>query len=79
MALATVPSARQIPQSVTARQIPKGAMSEEDARRLEEELKKAGQEAGQTLQVPPENVALFRKYEADIRQYAMSGLAFIGL
>ena len=63
----------------TARQIPKGAMSEEDARRLEEELKKAGQEAGQTLQVPPENVALFRKYEADIRQYAMSGLAFIGL
>jgi hypothetical protein len=62
-----------------ARQIPKGAMSEEDARRLEEELKKAGQQAGQTLQVPPENVALFRKYEADIRQYAMSGLAFIGL
>jgi hypothetical protein len=29
--------------------------------------------------VPRANVELFRKYEADIKKYAMHGLAFIGL
>jgi hypothetical protein len=62
-----------------ARQLPKGTLSEEDARKLEEDMKKASEEAGQTLNVPRENVELFRKHEADIRKYAMSGLAFIGL
>ena len=62
-----------------AKQMPKGTLSEEDARKLEEEMKKASEEAGQTLHVPRENVELFRKHEADLRKYAMSGLAFIGL
>ena len=29
--------------------------------------------------MPKANVELFRKYEADIKKYAMHGLAFIGL
>jgi hypothetical protein len=29
--------------------------------------------------VPPGNIALFRKYEADIKKYAMGGLEWIGL
>ena len=62
-----------------AKQMPKGTLSEEDARKLEEDMKKASEEAGQTLHVPRENVELFRKHEADLRKYAMSGLAFIGL
>jgi len=31
------------------------------------------------LRVPQGNIALFRKYEADIKKYAMTGLAAIGL
>jgi hypothetical protein len=31
------------------------------------------------LRVPQANIDLFHKYEADIKQYAMSGLAFAGL
>ncbi len=47
-----------------------------------EEMKKAGgtlREQARALDVPPENVALLRRHEADIRKYAMEGLAFIGL
>lgn len=47
-----------------------------------EEMKKAGgtlREQARALDVPPENVALLRKHEAEIRKYAMEGLAFIGL
>ena len=29
--------------------------------------------------VPPGNIVLFRKYEADIKKYAMGGLEWIGL
>lgn len=54
-------------------------LSEEDAKKLQEQITQAGQEAGQALQVPKANVELFRKYEADIRKYAMHGLALIGL
>jgi hypothetical protein len=36
-------------------------------------------EAAQELDVPPANVALFKKYEADLKKYAMSGLEWIGL
>jgi hypothetical protein len=32
-----------------------------------------------TLDVPPANIALFRKYEAEIKQYAMGGLEWVGL
>jgi hypothetical protein len=31
------------------------------------------------MDVPKENIALFRKYEAEIKRYAMGGLEFIGL
>ena len=32
-----------------------------------------------TLDVPPANLALFRKHEAEIKQYAMGGLEWVGL
>jgi hypothetical protein len=47
-----------------------------------EELEKAGREArdrAREMDVPAANVALFRKYESDIKRYAMSGLEWIGL
>ncbi len=28
---------------------------------------------------PKENIALFRKYEAEIKKYSMGGLEFVGL
>jgi hypothetical protein len=31
------------------------------------------------LDVPPANIALFRKHEAEIKQYAMGGLEWVGL
>jgi hypothetical protein len=36
-------------------------------------------EAVPTLDVPPANIALFRKYETEIKQYAMGGLEWVGL
>ncbi|HVR69276.1 MAG TPA: hypothetical protein VMT87_00410 [Vicinamibacteria bacterium] len=36
-------------------------------------------ERAEEMDVPPANVALFRKYEPQIRQYAMTGLEWIGL
>ena len=33
----------------------------------------------EALTVPPANVELVRKHEADIEKYAMHGLAFLGL
>lgn len=56
-----------------------GQVSEEDARRLEDGMRRLGEEAGEALAVPPANVRLFRKHEAEIEKYAMHGLAFIGL
>jgi hypothetical protein len=56
-----------------------GHLSEEDAKKLQEQITQMGHEAGQALAVPKANVELFRKYEADIKKYAMHGLAFIGL
>jgi hypothetical protein len=35
--------------------------------------------ASEAATVPPANLALFRKYEADIKQYAMGGLEWVGL
>ena len=46
------------------------------------EVEKAAAEAAKAaegLHVPAANVELFRKHAADIKKYAMSGLAFIGL
>ena len=36
-------------------------------------------ESMQSMDVPQQNIELFRKYEADIKKYAMGGLEFIGL
>ena len=32
-----------------------------------------------TLDVPPANITLFRKYETEVKQYAMGGLEWVGL
>jgi hypothetical protein len=56
-----------------------GKVSEEDVKKLQEQMTQMGEEAGQVLEVPRANVELFRKHEADIKKYAMHGLAFIGL
>jgi hypothetical protein len=53
-------------------------LSPEDARRLGAELAEA-RRAARALEVPKANVELFRKHEAEIRQYAMSGLGLLGL
>ena len=39
----------------------------------------AARDAAHSLDVPPANLVLFRKYEADLKKYAMNGLEFIGL
>jgi hypothetical protein len=54
-------------------------LSPEDVRKAQEAMEQLGQGAGEALAVPRANVELFRKYEADIKKYAMHGLAFIGL
>ena len=56
-----------------------GKVSEEDVKKLQEEMTHLGQEAGEALEVPRANVELFRKHEADIKKYAMHGLAYVGL
>ncbi len=52
--------------------------SDADLQKMGEAIKQmsAGAEG---LRVPQANLDLFHKYEADIKQYAMSGLAFLGL
>ncbi|HKC13255.1 MAG TPA: hypothetical protein VKI41_14590 [Vicinamibacteria bacterium] len=52
--------------------------SEADLQKAGEAMKQLGASA-EGLRVPQANIDLFRKYEADIKQYAMSGLAFAGL
>ena len=55
-----------------------GQLSDEDASRLQEGMKRLGEEGGEALHVPRANVELFRKHQADIKKYAMHGLAFLG-
>ena len=38
-----------------------------------------GGETVPTIDVPPANIALFRQHEAEIKQYAMGGLEWVGL
>jgi hypothetical protein len=45
---------------------------------LEEQAENA-RETAQSLDAPAANVELFRKHEADLKKYAMSGLEWIGL
>lgn len=54
-------------------------LSPEDARKARDAMTQLGADAGKALAVPKANVELFRKYEADIKKYAMHGLAFVGL
>lgn len=67
-------------------------MSEDEYRFLVEQIYKSmgASEAGRSADpkapalggdstVPPANVALFRKYETDIKTYAMGGLEWVGL
>ena len=66
-----------------------GAPGSEQAKEAEEsvqkgidDLRKAAEEArgnASDMDVPPQNIELFRKYEARIKQYAMGGLEWIGL
>jgi len=54
----------------------------EDVEDGAEELRKQADEArerAREMDVPPANIALFHKYEPQIKQYAMSGLEWIGL
>ena len=55
---------------------------QEDVEEGAEELRKQAREArerAQDMDVPAANIELFRKYEAQIKQYAMGGLEWIGL
>lgn len=54
-------------------------IQESDLTALDEALSKAGADGAEALAVPPANVELFRKYEADLEKYAMHGLALLGL
>jgi len=54
-------------------------VGDEDARQLRQGVTELGREAGEALHVPRSNVELFRKHEAQIKKYAMHGLAFLGL
>jgi hypothetical protein len=56
--------------------------SQEEVAEGAEELRRQAAEArerAQEMDVPPANIALFRKYEPQIKQYAMTGLEWIGL
>lgn len=50
----------------------------ESAHKMREQADSAREQTKQ-LDVPPANIALFRKYESEIRKYAMGGLEAIGL
>ena len=51
----------------------------EGRREAQEGMARLGDSAGEALYVPKANVELFRRHQADIKKYAMHGLAFIGL
>ena len=62
-----------------------GAASEEADESMQkgiDDLRKATEETrenARAMDVPPANIALFKKYEADLEKYAMGGLEWIGL
>ena len=56
--------------------------ADESMAKSAEEMRKQADEARESakeLDVPKANIELFRKYEADIKKYAMGGLEWIGL
>jgi len=63
-------------------QLEKEGVSSADLEQARDAAAQLGREAerGQALaRTPPANVELFRKYEADLKKYAMEGLALAGL
>jgi hypothetical protein len=58
--------------------VPGTALSEEQQQKLQQGMGELGA-AAKALDAPKANVELFRKYEADIKKYAMSGLEMIGM
>lgn len=70
---------RQTGQDAAHQQAKDAEKSIEEGQR---ELGRAGEEAREgaaAMDVPPANIALFKKYEADLKKYAMGGLEWIGL
>ncbi len=57
---------------------PGASVTEEQEQKLAQSMGQLGA-AAKALDVPKANVELFRKYEADIKKYAMSGLEMIGM
>lgn len=56
--------------------------AQEQMRRSRQQLEQSSEQAGAAVaafDVPPANRELFRKYEADIKKYAMTGLEAVGL
>jgi hypothetical protein len=64
--------------SEAAKQVQDAMRSGVEGRQLQEGIEKLGKGAGEALYVPRANVELFRKHRADIKKYAMHGLAFLG-
>ncbi len=61
--------------------VPK-APSEEDMKKMEEaadEMIKEAHKGAELMRAPQANIDLFRKHEAEIKKYAMEGLALAGL
>jgi len=54
-------------------------VGEDRVEEIETRVGRIGTSGAEALSVPPENVVLFRKHEAEIERYAMHGLAFLGL
>jgi hypothetical protein len=52
-----------------------GHLSPEDAKKLERGMARLGQATSEAIAVPQANLELFRKHEAEIRKYAMTGVA----
>ena len=68
--------------SLTPEQREVARKNAEDLEKGIAEAKKQGAEARENardMDAPPANIALFRKYESDIKKYAMGGLEWIGL
>jgi hypothetical protein len=73
-------AARQMEQTGTAEGVPEEAREqmEEGARRMQAQAAEARAHAQET-DVPPQNIALFRKHKDEIQKYAMGGLELLGL
>jgi hypothetical protein len=69
---------REAAAAAEAQQGAAAGLPPEEQQKLRESMKELGQ-AARALEVPKANVELFRKHEAEIKKYAMTGLELIGL